>query len=111
VTSWSDAVELEADAIAAAVLSCPAVAALDGGPLSHRVVTLLPGRSVEGVRIDRGRVLVSVVAAFGTPVILLTEQVRTAVAPLTGGLPVDVHVADLQLPEEQQAALPAGPTG
>lgn len=111
MSSWAGTAAAEADAIAAAVRACPAVASLDSGPLSHQVVTLLPGRRVEGVRVNADRILVSVVAAFGTPLILLTEQVRAAVGPLAGGRAVDVHIADLQLPGEEQPALPAGPTG
>lgn len=110
MTSWSSAVAAEADAIAAAVLACPAVAGLSRGPLSS-AVTFLPGRRVEGVRVDEDRVKVAVVAAYGTPIILLTEQVRAAVRPLVGGRPVDVHVADLQMPQDQQRALPAGSQG
>lgn len=109
MSNWSSTVAAEADAIAAAVLACPAVASLHGGTFSE-VVTLLPGRRIEGVRLTEDRVQVGVVAAYGTPLILLTGQVRTAVGPLAGGRPVDVHIGDLQLPEDQQLALPVGPT-
>jgi hypothetical protein len=34
--------------------------------------------------------------------------VRAAVREFVGGRPVDVHVGDLLLPEEQPRALPAG---
>ncbi len=106
----SSSVAAQADAIAAAVLACPAVAALyGGGPV--QVATFLPGRRVEGVQLADDRVRVAVVAAYGVPMIVLAEQVRAAVSPLAGGRPVDLHIGDLQLPEEQQPALPAGPIG
>ncbi|TFV64135.1 hypothetical protein E4P41_02530 [Geodermatophilus sp. DF01-2] len=98
-----------ADTIAAAVTACPAVAALHGGGL-RRTATYLPGRRVDGVRLADDRIEVSVVAVQGAPVALLADQVRAAVAPLAGGRVVDVHVADLQLFEEQPPALPAGPS-
>jgi hypothetical protein len=106
VTNGSNAAGAEADAIAAAMLTCPAVVALHGGPLG-RLTTFLPGRRVEGVRIADDRVQVGVVAAYGLPVGLVADQVRTTVVPLAGGRQVDVHVADLLLPEEQPRALPA----
>jgi hypothetical protein len=99
-----------ADAVATAVLSCPAVAGLHPGGLVHRTVTYLPGRRVEGVHVDDDRIAVSVVGVQGIPVTLLADQVRTAVAELAAGRPVDVHVADLRPLDEQPAALPPGPS-
>ncbi|MGY5884647.1 hypothetical protein [Modestobacter lacusdianchii] len=99
-----------ADAIAAAAVRCPAVASLSSGGL-RPVATYLPGRRVDGVRVDSGRVLVSVVAVQGVPIIVIADQVRQAVGPIVGGQLVDVHVADVQLPEEQPPALPPGPSG
>jgi hypothetical protein len=95
-----------ADAIVSAVRRCPAVAGLHGGGLVH-VATYLPGRRVDGVRVGEDDVQISVVAAHGIPLLALTDQVRSAVAPLAGSRRIDVHVADLQLPEEQQLALPS----
>ena len=106
MTSGSSAVAAEADALTAAVLACPAVAALHGGRLGQ-LTTFLPGRRVEGVRVTDERVQVGVVAAYGLPMGLVADQVRTALAPLAGGRPIDVHVADLQLPDEGPRALPA----
>lgn len=94
-----------ADAVAAAVAACPAVASLHGGGL-RRTATYLPGRLVEGVHLDEDRVRISVVVAAGVPVSVLAEQVRAAVAPLTPGLAVDVHVADVQVTGEQPPAPP-----
>ena len=98
-----------ADAVAAAVLAVPAVVALHPGGLRHRAVTYLPGRRVEGVHLDGDRVTVSVVGTLGVPVALLADQVRSAVAPLAGGRPINVHVADLQPLADQLPALPAAP--
>ena len=99
----------DVEAIAAAVRAAPAVAALDTGGL-RMVVTLLPGHRVDGVQVTDERVTVSVVAARGVPLTALTDQIRARVAPLAGGRPVDVHVADLQVAGEEQPALPAGPS-
>jgi hypothetical protein len=96
-----------ADAIAAAVLDCPAVATLHPGGLARRTVTYLPGRRVEGVHVADDRIAVSVVGIQGIPITVLATQVRTAVEPLAGGHPVDVHVADLQPLSDQPPALPA----
>ncbi|WP_233498923.1 hypothetical protein [Blastococcus sp. TF02A-26] len=98
-----------ADTIAAAAVRCPAVASLHGGG-TRRIATYLPGRRVEGVRVGPDRVAVAVVAVPGVPVIAVADQVRSAVEPLSGGRPVDVHVADLQLPEDRPPALPPGPS-
>jgi hypothetical protein len=104
--AWTEAAT--ADAVAAAVAACPAVASLHGGGL-RRTATYLPGRLVEGVHVDEDRVRVSVVAAQGVPVGVLAEQVRAAVAPLAPGRAVDVHVADLQLTGAQPASASGPP--
>jgi hypothetical protein len=99
-----------ADAIASAARRCPAVADLyGGGPV--QVATFLPGRRVEGVRLEEDRVLLSVVAAWGVPLIALADQVRAAVTPLAGGRRVDIHVADICLPGEETLALPSADPG
>lgn len=97
-----------ADAVAAAVLTCPAVAGLDAGGVGHRTVTYLPGRRVEGVHVDEDRIAVAVVGVQGIPMAVLADQVRTAVAQWAAGRPVDVHVADLRPFEDQSPALPPG---
>lgn len=105
----AEAVEAQtADAIASAVAACPAVAELHGGGGLHRVATYLPGRRISGVRVGEDRVAVSVVGIQGIPVSLLADQIRSAVAPLAPGRPVDIHVADLQTLDQQAPALPPG---
>jgi hypothetical protein len=96
-------VTYDADVIAAATSSCPAVAALVAG-FPQVVATYLPGRRVDGVRIEEDRVLVSVVLAYGVPVSVLDAQVRAALTPLAKGRSIDVHVADVQLPTAEAAA-------
>jgi hypothetical protein len=97
-----------ADAVRAAVLACPAVVALHPGRLVHRTVTYLPGRRIDGVHVEDHRIAVSVVGLLGVPLVVLVDQVRTAVAPLAPGRAVDVHVADLSTLADQPPALPAG---
>jgi hypothetical protein len=50
---------VDVDAVAAAVLACPGVAALDGGQYGE-VASYLPGRKVAGVMVSDGRVKVQV---------------------------------------------------
>ena len=83
-----------ADALAAAALACPSVVALSGGRVGE-VATYLPGRRVTGVRVTDGRVEVHVVARYGPTCAEIASQVRAAVQPLTGGLPVWVGIDDL----------------
>lgn len=99
-----------ADAIAAAVRRCPAVADLSGGG-AVQIATYLPGRRVDGVRLGDDAIAVSVVAVFGIPVIAVADQVRAAVAPLAAGRRIDVHVADVRLPGEGPPELPPGGDG
>lgn len=93
--SWSARAEVDVDALAAAVKSCPAVAGLDEGGF-QAVATYLPGRRVVGIRVEDRRVLVSVVLAAGYSVRMLEWQVRSSLARCVGDRRVDVHVADLQ---------------
>ena len=86
---------LLADRIAAAVAGCPAVAALADGPVG----TYLPGRTVPGVAVRDGLVVVAVVARLGRPLAEAAGQVRAAVAGVAPGLAVDVYIDDIQLPD------------
>jgi hypothetical protein len=86
---------VDVDAVAAAMMACPAVAGLHEGG-TWAVATYLPGRRVVGVRVEDRRVLVSVVLASGSSVRSLEAQVRSALAPHVEGRQVDVHVADVQ---------------
>ncbi|HSJ19761.1 MAG TPA: hypothetical protein VK964_04220 [Nocardioidaceae bacterium] len=90
----------DVDAVAAATLECRAVAGLHHGD-KRFVATYLPGRRVIGVRAEDGRVLVSVVLAYGASVETLEKEVRSALAPLVEGREIDVHVADVDTGEEE----------
>ncbi|WP_433506807.1 hypothetical protein ACQP04_10170 [Pseudonocardia halophobica] len=87
--------------VAAAVLSHPAVARLDGGPFGS-VASYLPGRRVVGVRAAEGAaagepVEVAVVVRWpaGTSLPVLAEEIAARVRGVAGERPVDVTVADL----------------
>jgi hypothetical protein len=94
-----------ADRIAAAVAGCPAVAVLADGP----VATYLPGRTVPGVAVRDGLVVVAVVARYGPPLAHVAGQVRAAVAGVAPGLAVDVRIEDIQLPDAGAGRREAGP--
>ena len=89
-------VTVGADAIAAAVLACPLVAALSGGRAGE-IASYLPGRRVTGVRIGDGTVTVHVVAVYGPSCAEIAAQVRQAVQGVVGALPVVVGIDDLDL--------------
>jgi len=98
----------DADALAAAALACPGVASLYGGSLNE-FAAYLPGRSVAGVRLAEESVEVHVVARYGCVLPELAEAVRAATSPHAGGLPVEVHIDDLEL-EQASNPTPAGAT-
>lgn len=89
-----------AERVAAAVAAHPAVARLHGGPFGG-VATHLPGRRLTGVRIGAAGepVEVAVVLRAGTPLPGVVAALRREVSALCGGAPVDVTVADLEIPE------------
>lgn len=84
------------DVLAAAVLSCPAVAALSAGRVGE-VATYLPGRRVAGIRIHDDELTVHVVARYGPTVQQIATQVRDAVRPHSGRRRLTVGVDDLVL--------------
>ncbi len=86
--------EPDADAIAAAVLATPGVTALHAGG-AQEFVAYLPGRRVSGVRLPGDRVEVHLAARYGMVLTDLADEVRSAVEPLTDGLPVEVHIDDI----------------
>ena len=85
------------DAVAAAVRDCAGVSGLDGGQYGE-VATYLPGRTVPGVVIGRGRVRVQVRSRWGIPAADLAARITDVLAPLTGHRPVDVVIADIDDP-------------
>jgi hypothetical protein len=82
------------DAVAAAVRACPGVEALHGGH-PQRIATYLPGRRIEGVRIERQAVVVQVRTRWGVPAVELAAQIRATVAPLAAGRRIDIVIADV----------------
>lgn len=90
----------DADAIAAAALQSPKVAAMAGGGLAGEAATYLPGRRVIGVRIDDDHVEVHVVARWDAVLPDLADGVRQAVAPVADGRSVSVHIDDIEIPDE-----------
>lgn len=103
-TPWVGLVDgADADVVAAIVLSCPGVSALDGGPFGE-VATYLPGRTVPGVTVDDSRIRVQVRSAWGVPAADVAALITAALAPLAGPRPVDVAIADIDDPPAAQAA-------
>jgi hypothetical protein len=88
---------VDVDAVAAAVRGCPGVQDLYGGP-PELIVTYLPGRRVEGVRIDPQAVVVQVRARWGASVSDLATQICTALDPLVPGRRIDILWADVADP-------------
>jgi hypothetical protein len=102
---------VDVDAVAAAVLACPGVAALEGGQFGE-VASYLPGRKVMGVMVSGGRVTVQIRARWAVPAPDLARRITGALVPLTGHHPVDVVIADIDDPPGALAAAgaPAGGT-
>lgn len=101
---------VDPDAVAERAAGCRSVARMSSGRFGE-VATYLPGRRVPGVRVGDGRVEVHVVACWGAPVPDLVAEVRAALTPVAGGLPVDVHVDDVDIPDsagEAEVYLPEG---
>ena len=82
-----------AEPVAEAVLACPSVASLSGGPWGT-VGTYLPGRRVPGVQITDSEVTVRVVAHIA-PLRVIESEVRAVVAALVPGLPVHLGIDDI----------------
>ncbi len=88
---------VDVDAVAAAVRGCAGVSGLDGGQYGE-VATYLPGRTVQGIVVHGSRVRVQVRSAWGVEAPLLATLITAALAPLTGGRPVDIVIADIDDP-------------
>lgn len=101
--------EVLADAIAQRVLDHPSVAHLHGGPFGT-VASYLPGRRVVGVRVDEadGSVDLSVAVWVGAPLLPVVAELRHRVAEVAGPVRVNVTVADLHSPEEDDLDGPSG---
>jgi len=100
-----DISENEVDVLAAAVQGVVGVVALGGGPLQP--TTYLPGRRVAGIRSTTDRIEVAVTASFGLPATVVADGIRAALAVAARGRPVDVHIADLQVPVTETPLAPS----
>ncbi len=94
---------LDPRVLAAAVLACPGVADLSGGPFGG-VGTYLPGERVTGVVLRETAagppdVAVHLVCRAGVPVPEVAGQVRAALAAAAPGSRVDVRVEDVDTGE------------
>jgi hypothetical protein len=85
--------------IALTLEACPLVAGLHGGAYGE-VASYLPGRRIRGVRVTVDAVEVHVVGRYPASMDQISGQVRSALAPLVGRLPVDVVIEDVALPGE-----------
>lgn len=94
----ADPAEL-AQLVADAVTAHPAVARLDGGAFGA-VATFLPGRRLVGVHVGRPGepVELAVVLRLDRPIPGVVATLRTTVAALCGGAPVDITVSDVEVP-------------
>lgn len=90
--------EVDPDAVASAVTACPHVASLSAGTVGE-IATYLPGRRVQGIRVQDESLEIHVVARWGTPLPEIGAEVRRAVAALAGGRPITVSIEDVETPE------------
>lgn len=99
---------VDVDAIAAAVLACPAVSGLYGGP-GDVVASYLPGRRVAGVEVVDAEPHVYVRSRWAVPAAELLRQVSAALLPVLGRRHFEVVVADIDDPDAPAPALGASP--
>ena len=90
---------VDVDAVASAVRGCAGVDDLVGGPPAG-VATYLPGRRVNGVRVETRTVTVQIRARWGHDLPRLAREVQVAAAPYTDGRHVDVVIAELGDPTD-----------
>ena len=90
-----------AELVADAVTAHPSVVRLDGGAFGA-VATFLPSRRLVGVHVGRPgeAVEIAVVLRLDRPIPDVVRALRTSVGALCEGSPVDVTVADVELPGE-----------
>ncbi len=88
---------IDVDAVTAAVRGCAGVDGLHGGQPGG-ISTYLPGRRVDGVRIDTCVLEVHVRACWGIPASEVANQIRHALAFAAAGRRIDVVIAELADP-------------
>ena len=72
------------------------------------MATYLPHRRIIGVRVTADQIEVRVVAVWGPPLAQVGEEVRAAVRPVAGTLPVEVFIDDIELPSGTHEAVGEG---
>jgi hypothetical protein len=110
VDTFRDAVVdgVDVDAVAAAVRACPAVDGLRGGGPGE-VATYLPGRRIVGVQVTPAGLVVAVRGRWGVSAAALAGQIRSVVAALAPGRPVEVRLVEVADPPGPPTAVtPAG---
>jgi hypothetical protein len=85
---------IDARTIAERAKSCPDVAGLSGGPFGT-VTTYLPGERLLGVSVHDDAVDIAIVARLRRPLPETADEVRRAVADLTGDRLVHVRIDDV----------------
>jgi uncharacterized alkaline shock family protein YloU len=93
------AADVDVDAVAEAVTTLSVVSGLSSGRVPE-VATYLPNRRVAGVRVTDTELELHVKARWGRALPEVAQLVRAAVAPLAGGRAVNVHVDDVELPDD-----------
>ena len=104
---FSSTVSIDADAVALAATGCRSVARLSPGPFGD-VASYLPHRRIIGVRVTAEHLEVRIVAMWGPPLSRVGEEVRAAVRPVAGTLPVEVFIDDIELPSGTHEAVGEG---
>ena len=94
---------VDVEAVAERAVRCRSVARISTGPFGE-VATYLAGGRVPGVRVRDGRLEIHVVACWGADIPGLAREVRKAVRPAAGDLPIDVHVDDIDVPDSADGA-------
>jgi hypothetical protein len=97
VTTPQIGLEPDPEQIATVVLGCPVVAGLHGGQFGE-AATYLPRRRVIGVRVTPTELRVHVTARYPATVSELDTQLRVALTPYLGGLPLMITIEDYAPP-------------
>lgn len=101
-----------AELVADAVTAHPSVVRLDGGAFGA-VATFLPARRLVGVHVGRPGepVEIAVVLRLDRPIPDVVTSLRSTVRALCDNVPVDVTVADVELPGGREPDDLPGPPG
>ncbi len=98
--------EPDADQIAAVASGCSLVAGMHGGRFGE-AATYLPRRRVVGVRVTPTELDVHVGGRYPATVAEVDSQLRAALAPYRGDLPLSITIEDYAPPQSYLAVQPA----